>query len=490
LFSFTSYHEDKKISGKGDLEVAFGNAMPQKEQVRIEVYPDSVLSDVSGKQPGINLDYFMDDDNYLKPERGIAEALKAMGVKYLRYPGGNKSDFYFFSKPPYEKSEPTLARTGRKAVHGRNAALNDDCTDFRNDVMDFDEFMALCREVGAEPILVVAGDEYCQDYPEGSTWSTRDELITHAVEWVRYANIKKGYRVKYWMIANEPWVFQSNPCIYANDVVVFSKAMKAVDPTIRVIPSAILDDWWETIFRTCAGHIDDICISNYPINTTDTIFSYNGHFNPVNIAVSAIDKYGTPQQKEQMGVIVAEYGPFSFERDARESLINDQRNNLVNFEITAYQMMEPRVLFSCFWNTRWIQGIDRRENRNISGFDALDRNGYFNANGYGIMIWGRFLGDRMVKTSSSIKKDMSVFASFIPGKKRLYIYLLNKTNEPVRAGINIRGYEVDHINQTWQLRGKDLDDQKPVWEQLNSPVEKEIGMVPGATIRVIEYLLK
>jgi alpha-N-arabinofuranosidase len=151
--------------------------------VSISVYPDSIQSDVSHKPIGINLDYFIDDDNYLKPARRTADALKEMGVKYLRYPGGNKSDFYFFSRPPYEKSDPTLARTGIGAVHGRNAALNEDCTDFRNDVLDFDEFMAMCR-----------------DYPEGSTWSTRDELITHAAEWVRYANIKKKYGITYWMI--------------------------------------------------------------------------------------------------------------------------------------------------------------------------------------------------------------------------------------------------------------------------------------------------
>src|SRR5882762_3976161 len=92
--------------------------------VSVNIYPDSMLSDVSRHPLGINLDYFMDDDNYLHPGRRLADALKAMGVKYLRYPGGNKSDFYFFSRPPYDKSIPTLARTGKDAVAGRNKALD------------------------------------------------------------------------------------------------------------------------------------------------------------------------------------------------------------------------------------------------------------------------------------------------------------------------------------------------------------------------------
>ena len=62
-------------------------------------------------------------------------------------------------------------------------------SDFAVDVLDFDEFMVMCREIGAEPVLCVAADEYLVDYPEGCTWATRDELIEHAVEWVRYAGL-------------------------------------------------------------------------------------------------------------------------------------------------------------------------------------------------------------------------------------------------------------------------------------------------------------
>jgi hypothetical protein len=125
-----------------------------------------MLSDVSHHPIGINLDYFTDDDNYLKPKRGTADALKAMGVRFLRYPGGNKSDFYFFSKPPYEKSEPTLARTGKNATGGRGRMLKNNFSEFKFDVLDFDEFINMCTKVGAEPVVVVAADEYLVDYPK------------------------------------------------------------------------------------------------------------------------------------------------------------------------------------------------------------------------------------------------------------------------------------------------------------------------------------
>ncbi len=149
------------------------------------VYSDTVLNDIANHPVGINLDFLTDDDKYLKPERRLVDALKAMGVKYLRYPVGNKSDFYFFSKPPYDKSEPTLARTGDGAVGDRAEMMKNNTTDFKYDVLDFDEFMSVCKEVGAEPVIVVAGDEYNVKYPEGIKWSTRDQLVKNALEWVR-----------------------------------------------------------------------------------------------------------------------------------------------------------------------------------------------------------------------------------------------------------------------------------------------------------------
>ncbi len=69
--------------------VLISSCHKKEAPVTILVYPDSVLNDVSSHPVGINVDYFMDDDNYLKPAIRTADALKAMGIKYLRYPGGN-----------------------------------------------------------------------------------------------------------------------------------------------------------------------------------------------------------------------------------------------------------------------------------------------------------------------------------------------------------------------------------------------------------------
>ncbi|HEY6082131.1 MAG TPA: hypothetical protein VIU45_01660, partial [Chitinophagaceae bacterium] len=195
---------------------------------------DSVVTDVSRHPIGINLDYFMDGGRYPHPQHSVEDALKAMGVRYLRYPGGEKSDLNLFSVPPYDKSQPTLARTGKGAVDDYTEILKD-YKSFKYDVLDFDEYMALCRQLHAVPVVVVPADCYLKKYPPGCTWTSRADLLRNAVEWVRYANIKKKYGVKYWMIGNESWNGNnenSTPEIYAQDVLDFAKAMKAVDPSI------------------------------------------------------------------------------------------------------------------------------------------------------------------------------------------------------------------------------------------------------------------
>lgn len=457
----------------------------------VTIYPDVVLNDVSHHPVGINLDYFMDDDAYLNPKRRTADALKAMGVKYLRYPGGNKSDFYFFSKPPYEKAEPTLARTGKGATGGRGRMLNNNYSEFKYDVLDFDEFIQMCQEVGAEPVVVVAADEYLVDYPEGSTWSTKEQLVQHAVEWVRYANIKKNYDVKLWMIGNESWHPEnknSTPEIYARDVVDFSKAMKAVDPTIKIIPNGNREVFNKAVLTTAAGHIDYLGISNYPV------FNYHAGYAtyrdtlqdlmaPVTRALQSIDQYASPVDGEKLKLIVAEYGPFDWGK--KWPFINNMGHALATFEQTGHQLAEPNIVFSCFWNTRWINN----DSEPHSAFDALDRDGNFNANGNSLMIWGNFLGKKMVRTTSN-PPHVRTFASLDPEQKTLFVYLMNLSDETKQIKPTIEGYQIKSIREAWELVGKNADDTNPVWREVKAFPKNGLQAVPGTSIRVVKYALK
>ena len=66
----------------------------------ITVFPDSIISDVSNHPVGVNLNFLMDGGRFPEAETNVAGAVKKLGTKYLRCPGGEKSDFYFFSVSP------------------------------------------------------------------------------------------------------------------------------------------------------------------------------------------------------------------------------------------------------------------------------------------------------------------------------------------------------------------------------------------------------
>ncbi|MFG1748941.1 cellulose binding domain-containing protein [Streptosporangium sandarakinum] len=180
-----------------------------------------------------------------------ADLLKDAGVKLLRYPGGSYSDIYHWA----DHTAP-----------GGYVAPD----------TDFDTFMRGVRRTGAQPMVTA-------NYGTG----TAEE----AAAWVRRANVTKGYGVRYWEIGNEnygnghygaAWEADDHadksPAEYARNLVAYSDAMKAVDPTIKVgavlttpanWPDALVADgdagsWNEVVLSTAGPKIDFVILHWYP----------------------------------------------------------------------------------------------------------------------------------------------------------------------------------------------------------------------------------
>jgi len=137
----------------------------------------------------------------------VQNLLGQAGIGMLRYPGGSYGDIYNWQ---------TNTAPGGYVAPGT----------------DFDSFMGTVKTVGAQPILIA-------NYGTGTP--------QEAADWVQYANVTKGYGDKYWEVGNEnygngyygaDWEADNHssksPTTYAQNVVQYSKAMKAVDPTIKV----------------------------------------------------------------------------------------------------------------------------------------------------------------------------------------------------------------------------------------------------------------
>jgi hypothetical protein len=186
----------------------------------------------------------------------IPGLLSAAGMKVVRYPGGGYADGYHWQT---------------NTVDGGYVAPN----------TDFDTFMGTVRAAGAQPILTA-------NYGSGTP--------AEAAAWVKYANVTKGYGAKYWEIGNEiygngeygaTWENDTHSShsatTYADNLLQYISAMKAVDHTIKIgavltTPGAWPDgitgtgdsmDWNHTVLSIAGPKVDFVVVHHYPIGTSE-----------------------------------------------------------------------------------------------------------------------------------------------------------------------------------------------------------------------------
>jgi alpha-N-arabinofuranosidase len=123
-----------------------------------------------------------------------------------------------------------------------------------------------------------------------------------------------------------------------------------------------------------------------------------------------------------------------------------------------------------------------------SVFDALDRNGNFNATGYSLMIWGKYLGKQMVKTSSTL--HLRTFASLDPEAGTLFVYLMNMRVEPQTAHLETEGCRIGSVLQAWELKGDGPQDCDPVWKEYRGMGNNGELLLDGTSITVVECQLE
>jgi len=175
---------------------------------------------------------------------------KQAGIGMMRYPGGSYGDIYHWQ----DNTAP-----GGFVAPGT----------------DFDSFMSTAKAVGAQPIIIA-------NYGSGTP--------QEAASWVQYANVTKGYGVKYWEIGNEiygdgyygaDWETDNHtkgPAAYAANVIQYADAMKAVDPSVKIgavltlpgnWPDSVVGgsdsgDWNHIVLADAGSAIDFVIVHWYP----------------------------------------------------------------------------------------------------------------------------------------------------------------------------------------------------------------------------------
>ncbi len=140
--------------------------------------------------------------------------------------------------------------------------------DYDQNCFGTDEFIRFCREVGAEPVIVVPVGF---DRPE----EEHPQFLQDALDWLAYCNEPatgrwgsvraanghpEPYGVKYWEIDNEMWEMGIDK--YEACVREFSDAMRKADPSIKVIAcGGFRED--EDFLKRSAQYFDYLSLHHY-----------------------------------------------------------------------------------------------------------------------------------------------------------------------------------------------------------------------------------
>lgn len=465
----------------------------------LQVDIKTTVSSYSGSKIGINVNYITDGVHLDHKPKNLNDGLSQMGVRFLRYPGGEKSDGYLWSTPPFEKPRPTLARTGLPEMRREFLPYTeDDYKTLKPLVMDFDQFMKVCRELGCEPYVVVCYDSMFIPPLPGGEIPTREQLLETACAWVRYANIEKGYGVKYWEIGNESYVIAHHNSAkvddYTRDIVAFSQGMKAVDPSIKILangPTGLDDNetpwarmdadtkkpWWATLLPVAARHIDGIAFHDYPCFAWESYDYYATHevkmADPVvDHLRSLLDTYCEPEDAGRIRMALTETHSADWSSGKPGitrpgwSIEGTWGHALVLFDMLGKYQRRPEVDAILVWNTRWVNATKERvaaHEGKYEFWDSLDADNNLLPPGMVMKLWNDNLLDRMVAIDQV--SGLETFATASESGDKLNIFIINKGYVQREVELAIPGFAGKKARH-WQFYGKDALDNWPRLEQM------------------------
>jgi hypothetical protein len=227
---------------------------------RVTVDADQNLGVLRAGAVGVNTPIW----NPRLPDEAVPALLRNAGIGTLAFNGGGLTDLYHWR-------DGSMSPDPDAAHHPYDYTL-------LPPQITFDQFATTAREAHAQALVHV-------NYGTGTP--------QEAADWVRYANLEKHYGVHDWTVGEEVWGNGSitvngftinfepdahadkSGTAYGRNVVEYARAMKAVDPTIRVgveltglqIPAM---QQWDADVLTAAGPVVDfVDVHRFPYFQAD-----------------------------------------------------------------------------------------------------------------------------------------------------------------------------------------------------------------------------
>lgn len=201
--------------------------------------------------------------------RDVIAAIKDWAPTYVRWPGGDFASAYHWMDGI---GDPDRRPTKKEPAWSQ---FDDQVNFWETNDVGTDEFVAFCRLIGSEPAMVLnmgtgtvdeaaAWVEYCNGAPDTKYGAMRSKN-----------GHPEPYNLKWWFAGNQMWhedqFGHSDPETYARRYLKYSGAIRAMDPTLKIVGSGMnserYDRWNELVLQTAGAEMEALSVHYYSICT-------------------------------------------------------------------------------------------------------------------------------------------------------------------------------------------------------------------------------
>jgi hypothetical protein len=365
--------------------------------------------------------------------------------------------FYGTNWGPWLGVPPTMLEVipnlGINIVRFPGGRWGDENTPTANQI---DMLMAFCEQWGAEPFINV---RLVASTPAA------------AAEMVRYVNIEKNYKVRYWGIGNEPDLFPRQvgmrlpdytPEQFATDWRYFAQAMKAVDPSIQLIGPEVsqfvsnptaeygqeYSDWLVAFLKTNADLVDIVSVHRYPFPRSmmsgaplkDDLRANAAEWDTL---LPSLREIVRENAGKDLPVAITEFNSSWAENAGGEGTMDSHFHGIWFADVIGRMINQDTFMLQQFAVTGRYGMMSRSE---------------LNSTGLAFQMFARHFGNERIYASSD-QQYVSVYAAKRPDGA-LTLMVINLNSEPKTVNLRIDNFN-GGLAEVWKLDLNNRAEQLP-----------------------------
>ena len=474
------------LSCGSDDEPTFKPEPIPSVDAKVTIYGTKKSHTISPMIQGHGLSYSVEKD-IIYNDGTMAQLYKDVGAGFLRWPGGTPTTMYHWNDLAagwVDNWNPNYPKSWDPAPE---------------DYMDLNEYMTLSKAAGTEPMLGI-------NMSSGMEWDREADGLNEAVALVKYCQAN-NFDVKCFYLDNEPY-HEGNgynkdlagnggewtPTIYAEKFNLYADSIR------KYIPDAkLFANWKEHLRDNRSDYTTLINIAGDNIDYIDVHWYWkwgNSNWNawkaktPMENETQWYDGGSYVEETAYFNNLTTSLGHPNIKLASLEWNIapGDHNTNPVH---TPYktalmqsemqmQMMQAGIEYASMWTTQWMDSSTAEFQQLVNSDDDYKPSptaAFFK-------LYKNALNGVLLESTTIV--DNLLVTSVLKDGKKLFVYLLNKNNNPIALDFEIDGYSILSVPQALCFQDPGITQNISVQqEDTNYVIE-----VPEYSLTMIEFLVE